>query len=85
MARMSPHDKSSAMENWRDGVIEAMVCTSAFGMGINQSDVDIVVRVGCPPSIESWSQELGCTYGQVEECPMEPHEGVMPQAGQNFA
>lgn len=56
---MSPHDKSSAMENWRDGVIEAMVCTSAFGMGINQSDVDIVVRVGCPPSIESWSQELG--------------------------
>ena len=43
---MSPHDKSSAMENWRDGVIEAMVCTSAFGMGINQSDVDIVLKKG---------------------------------------
>ncbi len=32
--------------------IKVMVCTSAFGMGINQPDVDIVIRVGCPASIE---------------------------------
>ena len=33
-----------------------MVCTIAFGMGV---DVPIVVRIGCPPSIEELIQEFG--------------------------
>ena len=36
-----------------------MVCISAFGMEINQSDVDIVVHFGVPSSIESMIQEFG--------------------------
>lgn len=38
---------------------KVMVCTSAFGMGIDQSDVDKVIRVGIPPSIEQLVQEFG--------------------------
>ena len=36
-----------------------MVCISAFGMGINQPDVDIVIHIGVPCSIESVVQEFG--------------------------
>lgn len=36
-----------------------MVCTSAFGMGIDQGDVDMVIQVCVPPSIEQLVQEFG--------------------------
>ncbi len=45
--------------NWRDGVVKVIVCTKAFGMGIDQPDVDVVVRIGCPQSIEEMVQEFG--------------------------
>lgn len=35
------------------------VCTSALGMGIDQSNIDKVIRVGVPPSIEHLVQEFG--------------------------
>ena len=36
-----------------------VVCTKAFGMGINQPDVKTVVRVGSPLTIEDIIQEFG--------------------------
>ena len=36
-----------------------MVCTSAFGMGIDVPNIDIVVKIGCPPSIEELVQQFG--------------------------
>ena len=57
--KLTASDKSKLVSSWRSGVIHAMVCTKAFGMGIDQPDVDMVVRIGCPPSLEDWSQELG--------------------------
>lgn len=38
-----------------------MVCTTAFGMGIDQPDVEVVIRVGCPPTLETMIQEFGRT------------------------
>ena len=35
------------------------MCTTAFGMGVDVPDVEIVVRIGCPPSIEELIQEFG--------------------------
>lgn len=32
---MSAHDKAKALENWQKGEIQVMVCTSAFGLGVN--------------------------------------------------
>jgi len=56
---MSANDKLESIENWRSGTVKIMVCTTAFGMGIEQSDVDTVMRIGCPPTIESMIQEFG--------------------------
>ena len=56
---MSAHDKQMTLQNWQKGQIQVMVCTSAFGMGIDQPDVEIVIRIGCPPSIEQMVQEFG--------------------------
>ena len=57
--KLTASDKSKLVSNWRSGVIHALVCNKAFGMGIDQPDVDLVVRIGCPPSLKDWSQELG--------------------------
>ena len=57
--KMTANDKQKVIDNWRGGHIRAMVCTFAFGMGIDQSDVDKVVQVGCPPSLEQLVQEFG--------------------------
>jgi len=57
--KMSTHDKQVTLENWQMGQIRVMVCTSAFGMGIDQPDVDIVIRVNVPPSLEQLLQEFG--------------------------
>ena len=56
---MSAHDKLQSIESWRNGDVKIMVCTTAFGMGIDQPDVEIVMRIGCPPSLESMVQEFG--------------------------
>ena len=52
-------NKTKVMENWCSGEIKVMVCTSTFGMGVNQSDIDIVIHIGVPPTIECMVQEFG--------------------------
>jgi ATP-dependent DNA helicase RecQ len=56
---MSAHDKLLSMESWKTSDVKIMVCTSAFGMGIDQSDVEVVMRIGCPPTLEAIVQEFG--------------------------
>jgi superfamily II DNA helicase RecQ len=56
---MSAHDKLESLESWQSGVVKIMVCTTAFGMGIDQPDVEIVTRIGCPPTLECMVQEFG--------------------------
>ena len=57
--KLSSHDKLQSIEGWRNGSIKVMVCTTAFGMGIDQPDVETVIRIGCPPTLESMVQEFG--------------------------
>ena len=47
------------MESWRNNAVKIMICTTAFGLGIDQPDVEVVMRVGCPPTIETMIQEFG--------------------------
>lgn len=58
---MSSHDKVKAVREWcpEDSTIQVMVCTSAFGMGIDVPNVDMVVRIGCPQTLEELVQEFG--------------------------
>ena len=49
--KLSSHDKILSIDSWRNGSIKLMVSTTAFGMGIDQADVETVVRIGCPPTL----------------------------------
>ena len=51
--------RSLRQEEWREGKIRVMVCTNAFGMGIDKPDVRFVVHTGLPESPESYFQEAG--------------------------
>ena len=56
---MSSHDKLKTLENWKSGDIDEMVSTSAFGMGIDRADVDVVLKIGVPQSLEDLVQMFG--------------------------
>ena len=51
--------RSERQEAWKRGEIRVMVCTNAFGMGIDKPDVRFVVHMGLPESPESYFQEAG--------------------------
>ena len=56
---MSNHDKLRALENWQKGEVDVMVSTSAFGLSVDRRDVDVVVKVGVPKSLENLVQMFG--------------------------
>ena len=51
--------KDMRQERWRDGVVQVMVATNAFGMGIDKSDVRTVVHLDLPDTLEAYFQEAG--------------------------
>lgn len=51
--------KQIAFENWMKETTPIMVATNAFGMGIDKSNVGIVVHLDLPNSIENYIQEAG--------------------------
>ncbi len=51
--------RQKRQEEWRSGKIRVMVCTNAFGMGIDKPDVRFVVHLDLPDSPESYFQEAG--------------------------
>lgn len=44
---------------WKSGAVRVMVCTNAFGMGIDKPDVRFVVHYDLPESPEAYFQEAG--------------------------
>jgi ATP-dependent DNA helicase RecQ len=51
--------KSRAQSAFEEGRAPVMVGTTAFGMGIDQPDVRLVVHVQAPGTLESWAQQAG--------------------------
>ena len=45
--------------DWKSGETRVMVCTNAFGMGIDKPDVRLVVHMDVPDSLEAYFQEAG--------------------------
>jgi ATP-dependent DNA helicase RecQ len=58
-AGLDHEERSRKQEDWKEGKIRVMVCTNAFGMGIDKGDVRLVVHIDMPPSLEGYYQETG--------------------------
>ncbi len=58
-AGLSPSVRDKKQENWMKGKTRVIVCTNAFGMGIDKPDVRIVVHIALPDSLEAYFQEAG--------------------------
>ncbi|CAM1341017.1 RecQ family ATP-dependent DNA helicase [Tenacibaculum amylolyticum] len=56
---LSSVEKKIAFENWMDEKTPIMVATNAFGMGIDKSNVKIVIHFNIPSSVENYVQESG--------------------------
>lgn len=58
-AGLGTDSRSDRQARWKDGSIRVMVCTNAFGMGIDKPDVRFVVHFDVPDSPEAYFQEAG--------------------------
>lgn len=58
-AGLGPESRSDRQTKWKTGDIRVMVCTNAFGMGIDKPDVRFVVHFDVPDSPEAYFQEAG--------------------------
>ncbi|MGN0201865.1 MAG: ATP-dependent DNA helicase RecQ [Candidatus Cryptobacteroides sp.] len=58
-AGLGGQTRSERQALWKEGAVRVMVCTNAFGMGIDKPDVRFVVHYDLPESPESYFQEAG--------------------------
>ena len=58
-AGMELHERKKVQEDWMQDQLQIIVSTSAFGMGINKTNVRAVIHFDIPGSIEQYYQEAG--------------------------
>lgn len=58
-AGLSNDDRTSKQESWIQNKTRVIVCTNAFGMGIDKPDVRVVVHYEVPDCLENYYQEAG--------------------------
>jgi ATP-dependent DNA helicase RecQ len=58
-AGLKGSERESAQERFMDGDLQAMVATTAFGMGVDKPDVRFVFHAEVPESVDSYYQEVG--------------------------
>lgn len=58
-AGLSQEERNNKQEAWINNKIRVIVCTNAFGMGIDKADVRTVIHYDTPDCIENYYQEAG--------------------------
>ncbi len=56
---MADDDRKDQQERFLNDQIQVMVATSAFGMGIDKSNIRFVLHAQIPKDMESYYQEAG--------------------------
>lgn len=59
IGKMSQQDRMKAQEQFINGSRKIIVATNAFGLGINKSNVRIVIHAGLPLTLSNYVQEIG--------------------------
>ena len=52
-------DRNEKQQRWINNAIRVIVCTNAFGMGIDKPDVRLVMHAEVPDNLENYYQEAG--------------------------
>ncbi|MDP9229750.1 MAG: RecQ family zinc-binding domain-containing protein, partial [Bacteroidota bacterium] len=52
-------ERNEKQENWINNKTRVIVCTNAFGMGIDKPDVRVVIHADVPDCLENYYQEAG--------------------------
>jgi ATP-dependent DNA helicase RecQ len=58
-AGLGAEDRNKRQEAWMKNQVRTIVCTNAFGMGIDKPDVKTVVHMDMPDCLENYYQEAG--------------------------
>jgi ATP-dependent DNA helicase RecQ len=58
-AGLSDEERQLVHDDFRRGTLRILAATNAFGMGIDKSDVRLVVHFDIPGSVEAYYQEVG--------------------------
>jgi len=58
-AGLRPEAKRETQKQFTEGTLRIIVATNAFGMGIDKSDIRLVVHADIPGSLENYVQEAG--------------------------
>ena len=58
-AGLMPEERSKKQEAWINNKTRVIVCTNAFGMGIDKPDVRTVIHEDVPDCLENYYQEAG--------------------------
>lgn len=58
-AGLSQSERHYAQTEWEDSNIQCLVCTIAFGLGINKTDVRWILHYEPPSNLEEYYQQIG--------------------------
>lgn len=58
-AGLAQEERSAKQAGWTNNQTRVIVCTNAFGMGIDKPDVRVVVHADAPDCLENYYQEAG--------------------------